>query len=225
MSHSSPGVRIPLRLPTASATFAIAIAGYLAVNLSPYMITALQGAIGADFVAAGWIVTLVLLATAIIGLAVAPLCAGRSRMLVARGGLALGVLAFGIAAMSPSTEVMIASLLLGGAGAGGAVAASGAAFAAFANPDRVAGLNGLANRGGDHGGLGGGSDAGARPDQRLWRASALLPHRAGAEPLAAAGSDHPGRFAAAPAAARHEPRIAGRPVRACCFWRPLRSGQ
>ncbi|UUX58716.1 MFS transporter [Glutamicibacter halophytocola] len=147
MSHSSPGVRIPLRLPTASATFAIAIAGYLAVNLSPYMITALQGAIGADFVAAGWIVTLVLLATAIIGLAVAPLCAGRSRMLVARGGLALGVLAFGIAAMSPSTEVMIASLLLGGAGAGGAVAASGAAFAAFANPDRVAGLNGLANRG------------------------------------------------------------------------------
>lgn len=147
MSHAPHAGRIPLRLPSASATFAIAIAGYLGVNLSPYMITALEVSIGVDFITAGWIVTGVLLATAIVGLSVAPLCAGRSRLSVARGGLLLGVLAFGAAALVPSPAVIIAGLLIGGAGAGGAVAASGAAFAAFINPDRVAGFNGLANRG------------------------------------------------------------------------------
>ncbi|MFF5792669.1 MFS transporter [Paeniglutamicibacter sp. NPDC012692] len=146
MSHAPHAGRIPLRLPSASATFAIAIAGYLGVNLSPYMITALEASIGVDFITAGWIVTGVLLATAIVGLSVAPLCAGRSRLSVARGGLLLGVLAFGAAALVPSPAVIIAGLLVGGAGAGGAVAASGAAFAAFINPDRVAGFNGLANR-------------------------------------------------------------------------------
>ena len=146
MSHAPHAGRIPLRLPSASATFAIAIAGYLGVNLSPYMITALEVSIGVDFITAGWIVTGVLLATAIVGLSVAPLCAGRSRLSVARGGLVLGVLAFGAAALVPSPAVIIAGLLIGGAGAGGAVAASGAAFAAFINPDRVAGFNGLANR-------------------------------------------------------------------------------
>ena len=146
MSHAPNAGRIPLRLPSASATFAIAIAGYLGVNLSPYMITALEVSIGVDFITAGWIVTGVLLATAIVGLSVAPLCAGRSRLSVARGGLLLGVLAFGAAALVPSPAVIIAGLLIGGAGAGGAVAASGAAFAAFINPDRVAGFNGLANR-------------------------------------------------------------------------------
>ncbi|MFJ6415187.1 MFS transporter [Paeniglutamicibacter sp. NPDC091659] len=146
MSHAPHAGRIPLRLPSASATFAIAIAGYLGVNLSPYMITALEVSIGVDFITAGWIVTGVLLATAIVGLSVAPLCAGRSRLSVARGGLLLGVLAFGAAALVPSPAVIIAGLLIGGAGAGGAVAASGAAFAAFINPDRVAGFNGLANR-------------------------------------------------------------------------------
>ena len=147
MSHAPNSGRIPLRLPSASATFAIAIAGYLGVNLSPYMITALEASIGVDFITAGWIVTGVLLATAVVGLSVAPLCAGRSRLAVARGGLLLGVLAFGAAALVPSPAVIIAGLLIGGAGAGGAVAASGAAFAAFINPDRVAGFNGLANRG------------------------------------------------------------------------------
>ncbi|MGL3807456.1 MFS transporter [Paeniglutamicibacter sp. R2-26] len=147
MSHAPHSGRIPLRLPSASATFAIAIAGYLGVNLSPYMITALEVSIGVDFITAGWIVTGVLLATAVVGLSVAPLCAGRSRLAVARAGLLLGLVAFGAAALVPTPAVVIAGLLLGGAGAGGAVAASGAAFAAFTNPDRVAGLNGLANRG------------------------------------------------------------------------------
>src|SRR5690349_7238020 len=87
MSHSDLSARVPLRLPTATATFAIAIAGYLGVNLSPYMITALQTALGADLLTASWIVTGALLATAIVGLAAAPLCAGPRRLLVARAGL------------------------------------------------------------------------------------------------------------------------------------------
>ncbi|WP_120493432.1 MFS transporter [Microbacterium phyllosphaerae] len=137
--------RVPLRLPTATATFAIGIAGYLGVNLSPYMITAAQTGLGIDVLAASWLVTATLLLTAVTGLAIASLCAGAHRRTVARAGLAIAALGFATAALVP--PLMLPALLLGGAGAGGAVAASGAALAAFRNPDRVAGFNGLANRG------------------------------------------------------------------------------
>lgn len=137
--------RIPLRFPTAAATFAIGIAGYLGVNLSPYMITAAQTGLSLDVLAASWLVTATLLLTAVTGLAIAPVCAGTHRRTVARAGLGLAVVGFATAALAPAA--MLPGLLLGGAGAGGAVAASGAALAAFRNPDRVAGFNGLANRG------------------------------------------------------------------------------
>ncbi len=140
-------VRVPLRFPTAAATFAIGIAGYLGVNLSPYMITALQTGFAVDVLTASWIVTATLLATAVTGLASAPLCAGAHRRLVARIGLAASLLGFLAAALVPSPGIVIAGLIVGGIGAGGAVAAAGAALAAFRNPDRVAGFNGLANRG------------------------------------------------------------------------------
>lgn len=139
--------RVPLRFPTAASTFAIGIAGYLGVNLSPYMINALQTGLGLDVLAASWIVTATLLATAITGLAIAPLCAGRHRRLVARAGLALSLAGFVVAGLASVSGIVITALILGGIGAGGAVAASGAALAAFRNPDRVAGFNGLANRG------------------------------------------------------------------------------
>lgn len=145
MSTVDLSTRVPLRLPTATATFAIGIAGYLGVNLSPYMITAAQSGLGIDVLAASWLVTATLLLTAVAGLAIAPLCAGAHRRTVARIGLALATVGFATAALAP--PLMIPALLLGGAGAGGAVAASGAALAAFRNPDRVAGFNGLANRG------------------------------------------------------------------------------
>jgi hypothetical protein len=137
--------RVPLRLPSATATFAIGIAGYLGVNLSPYMITAAQTGLGIDVLAASWLVTATLLLTAVTGLAIAPLCAGGHRRMVARTGLAIAALGFTTAALVPA--LILPALLVGGAGAGGAVAASGAALAAFRNPDRVAGFNGLANRG------------------------------------------------------------------------------
>lgn len=139
--------RVPLRVHTGAATFAIGIAGYLGVNLSPYMITALQQGFGTDVLTASWIVTATLLATAVTGLATAPWCAGRHRRLVARAGLAAGVAGFVTAALVAVPAVAIVGLLIGGIGAGGAVAAAGAALAAFRNPDRVAGFNGLANRG------------------------------------------------------------------------------
>ena len=146
MSHSLPSARIPLRLPSAVATFGIGIAGYLGVNLSPYLITALQGALGTDVLTASWIVTGALLLTAITGLATAKLCAGPRRVQVARVGLVLAAVGFGLAAFVPVPAVVVAGLLLGGLGAGGAVSSSGAALAAFVNPDRVAGFSGLANR-------------------------------------------------------------------------------
>ena len=137
--------RLPIRFSTASSTFLVGIAGYLGVNLSPYMIAAVQTGVGADVLTASWIVTATLLLTALVGLAVAPACAGPRRRLVARVGLILAVVGFGAAALVPA--LVVTGLLLGGVGAGGAVAAAGAALAAFRNPDRVAGLNGLANRG------------------------------------------------------------------------------
>jgi hypothetical protein len=137
--------RVPLRLPTAGSTFIVGIAGYLGVNLSPYMIIAVQQGTGADVLTASWLVTGALLLTALTGLAVAPLCAGHRRRAVARVGLLVAVVGFGLAALVPG--LLLAGLLAGGVGAGGAVAASGAALAAFRNPDRVAGFYGLANRG------------------------------------------------------------------------------
>lgn len=145
MTHAHPSSRVPLRLPTATATFAIGIAGYLGVNLSPYMITAAQDGLGLDVLTASWLVTATLLLTAVTGLTTAPLCAGARRRTVARIGLALALAGFGAAALLPA--LILPGLLAGGVGAGGAVAASGAALAAFRNPDRVAGFNGLANRG------------------------------------------------------------------------------
>jgi hypothetical protein len=146
VSQSVPSVRIPLRLPSAVATFGIGIAGYLGVNLSPYLITALQTALGTDVLTASWIITGALLLTAVTGLATAKLCAGPRRLLVARVGLVLAAVGFGAAALVPAPAVVVAGLLLGGLGAGGAVSSSGAAIAAFVNPDRVAGFSGLANR-------------------------------------------------------------------------------
>lgn len=145
MTTTDLGTRVPLRFPTATATFAIGIAGYLGVNLSPYMITAAQQALDLDVLTASWLVTATLLLTAVAGLSIAPLCAGIHRRTVARTGLVLGVAGFGTAALAPA--LTLPGLLVGGIGAGGAVAAAGAALAAFRNPDRVAGFNGLANRG------------------------------------------------------------------------------
>ena len=80
MSNSLPSVRIPLRLPSAVATFGIGIAGYLGVNLSPYMIAAAQSALGVDVLTASWLITGALLLTAVTGLATAKLSAGPSRL-------------------------------------------------------------------------------------------------------------------------------------------------
>lgn len=137
--------RVALRLPTASATFVIGIAGYLGVNLSPYMIEAVSSALALDILISSWLVTATLLLTAFTGLLVAPWCAGPHRRLVARVAGVVGFLGFISAALVPA--LIVPGLLIGGIGAGGAVAVSGSALAAFRNPDRAAALNGIANRG------------------------------------------------------------------------------
>ena len=146
MTTPDPTVRLPFRVPTLSATFVIAIAGYLGVNLSPYMITALLTVLDTDVLTASWIVTGALLATAVAGLALASLCAGPHRLLVTRIGLTVAAVGFGVAAFIPVPALVVAGLLVGGAGAGGAVAGAGAALAAFRDPDRASAGNGLANR-------------------------------------------------------------------------------
>ncbi|MGW4042229.1 MFS transporter [Streptomyces sp. NPDC004721] len=142
----SPAAGVPLGLRPLTATFTIAVAGYLGINLSPYLLDIVSRTVGTDTVTAGWIVTGMLLATALVGLGTSPLCAGAKRRVVAQVGLLVATVAFGLAALLPTPATVLIGLLIGGAGAGCAVAASGAAFAAFSNPDRVAGINGLANR-------------------------------------------------------------------------------
>lgn len=146
MTSTVKTVRVPLTLRSAVATFGIGTAGYLAVNLSPYMIAAMEDSLGTGVVVAGWAITATLLTTAITCLLVARLSAGNRRLLVARLGLGTAALGFGFAALVPLPALVIAGLVLGGAGAGGALAASSASVAAFLNPDRVSGLSGLSDR-------------------------------------------------------------------------------
>lgn len=136
--------RSPLRFKTVTSTVLIATAGYMGISLAPYMIAAVESGLGIDVVSASWVVTATLVLTAISGLVVAPLCAGRSRRLIARLGLVVSVAGFLGAALAPA--LIIPGLIVGGVGTGGAVAAGGAALASFRNPDRAAAVNGVSNQ-------------------------------------------------------------------------------
>lgn len=137
---------IPLTVKPLSATFTMSVTGYLGINLAPYLIEIITSAVGAGVVTAGWVVTGMLLATAVVGLATSPLCVGRGRRPLAQIGLLVASIAFTVAALLPGPVTVVAGLLIGGAGAGCAVAAAGAAFAAFSDPERVGGAGAFANR-------------------------------------------------------------------------------
>lgn len=139
--------RLPLTPKRTIATFSIGVVGFMSANLVPYLMAALEQSLGIDTGLSGTVLTACLLVTAISCLLVTRLAAGDRRRTVARVGLLVAALGFGTAAFAPPILwLSIAAIVLGGAGAGGAVAAGGAALAAFRNPNRVAGINGLANR-------------------------------------------------------------------------------
>ncbi|WP_207457001.1 MFS transporter [Herbiconiux sp. SYSU D00978] len=146
---NAPGAveRLPLTLPRAVSTFGLAVIGLLTANVLPFMIIALQEALGTGATEAGAVMTGSLLATALTCLAVTRLAEGRRRTLVARVGLAVTVVGYGVAALGLGPALTIAGVIVGGAGAGGAVASSGAALAALRNPNRISAVSGLVNRG------------------------------------------------------------------------------
>lgn len=137
--------RLPLTLRNGSATFLIALASLMMANLAPFIITAL-GSLGFDPVASGNILTWALLASAVVGLGTGRIASGRLRHPLAITGLIVAVVAFGAAALVPSSTVIVTGLIVGGAGVGAAISTSGAAIAALRNPNRISATSGLVNR-------------------------------------------------------------------------------
>ncbi|WP_336662350.1 MFS transporter [Leucobacter sp. USHLN154] len=137
--------RLPLTLRNGSATFLIALASLMMANLAPFIITAL-GSLGFDPVASGNILTWALLASAVVGLGTGRIASGRLRRPLAITGLIVAVVAFGVAALVPSSTVIVTGLIVGGAGVGAAISTSGAAIAALRNPNRISATSGLVNR-------------------------------------------------------------------------------
>ncbi|MBY4228552.1 MFS transporter [Rhodococcus fascians] len=138
--------RLPLNTRRATSTFGMSVLGLLTANLLPFMVIALQDSLGVSVAEAGTIMTGSLLATALACIAVTRLAEGSRRIAVARVGLVVTALGFGVAAFPLGATVTVVGVIVGGAGAGGALAASGAALAALRNPNRMSAANGLVNR-------------------------------------------------------------------------------
>ncbi|WP_172650203.1 MFS transporter [Rhodococcus opacus] len=139
-------VRVPLTLGRGIATFSVFVVGYITANLIPLMIIAMVDDLGTTQTVAGAVLTGSLLATALVCLATTRWAAGRSRHLLGRVSLVVMAAGFAVAATVHSAPIACVAIIVGGIGAGGAVAVGGAALAALNNPNRVSGINGLVNR-------------------------------------------------------------------------------
>nr|WP_271211431.1 MFS transporter [Rhodococcus wratislaviensis]GLK37429.1 MFS transporter [Rhodococcus wratislaviensis] len=139
-------VRVPLTLGRGIATFSVFVVGYITANLIPLMIIAMVDDLGITQTVAGAVLTGSLLATALVCLATTRWAAGRSRHLLGRASLVVMAAGFAVAATVHSAPIACVAIIVGGIGAGGAVAVGGAALAALNNPNRVSGINGLVNR-------------------------------------------------------------------------------
>jgi predicted MFS family arabinose efflux permease len=138
--------RLPLTTKRAISTFGIGVVGFMSANLVPFMILAIQESLDVGATEAGTLMTACLLATALACLAVTRFTEGRGRYRVARLGLLVTAVGFGLAALDLAPAASIIGIITGGIGAGGAVASGGAALAALRNPNRASGISGLANR-------------------------------------------------------------------------------
>ncbi|MFC4902905.1 MFS transporter [Kocuria oceani] len=138
--------RVPLTTTRAVSVFGISVVGFMTANLVPVMIVALTGEPGFSVTGAGALMTASLLVCAVTCLLTSRWSARSGRYIVARAGLGLTAMGFGVAAFVPSVPMVVAGVVLGGVGAGGAVSAGGAALGALRNPDRASGINGFTNR-------------------------------------------------------------------------------
>lgn len=138
--------RVPLTVRKGIAIFGIGGVGFMSANLVPLMMIALSNELGVSTTEAGTVMTASMLLTALTSLFLARMAAGSKRRLIARIGLLVAGVGFGVAAIVPFAPIAIAGVVLGGLGAGGGVAAGGAALAALRNPNRVSGISGVSNR-------------------------------------------------------------------------------
>ena len=145
-SSTTHSTRVPLTATRAVSIFGISVVGFMTANLVPIMLVALIEELAFPATAAGALLTGSLLACAATCLLTSRWASLDGRYVIARSGLALSALGFGAAAFIPSVPAVIAGVLLGGLGSGGAVSASGAALGALRNPDRASGISGFANR-------------------------------------------------------------------------------
>ncbi|CAI3792116.1 MFS transporter [Pseudarthrobacter sp. MM222] len=146
MSQDHQTGRVPLTATRAISVFGISVVGFMTANLVPVMIVALTGEPGFSDTEAGTLMTGSLLACAVTCLLTSKWASRNGRYLIARAGLVLAAAGFGAAAFIPSAPFVIAGVLVGGLGAGGAVSAGGAALGALRNPDRASGISGFTNR-------------------------------------------------------------------------------
>ncbi|WP_180969100.1 MFS transporter [Microbacterium aurantiacum] len=147
MTVADHDARLSLNTRRAISTFGLSVLGLLTANLLPFMVIALEQSVGLGVTEAGAVMTGCLLATAVACVATTRLAEGSRRVLVARLGLAISAVAFAVAAFNPGDVATILAVIVGGAGAGGALSSSGAALAALRNPNRMSAANGLVNRG------------------------------------------------------------------------------
>ncbi|GAB3634039.1 hypothetical protein GCM10027421_33920 [Microbacterium shaanxiense] len=89
------------------------------------MVIALEQSVGLGVTEAGAVMTGCLLATAVAWVSTTRLAEGSRRIAVARAGLALAAVLFAVAAVDPNDLVTILAVIVGGAGAGGALSTSG----------------------------------------------------------------------------------------------------
>ncbi|NLB48180.1 MAG: MFS transporter, partial [Microbacteriaceae bacterium] len=118
---------MPLGWKNGSAVFMLSLAGLMMANLAPLIMSVL-GELGFDIIDQGNILTWALLASAVVGLGTARLAAGAYRRQLAIAGLIVATVGFGLAATLASTAVVVTAFIIGGAGVGTAIAASGAAL-------------------------------------------------------------------------------------------------
>ncbi|SJN11505.1 Permeases of the major facilitator superfamily [Leucobacter sp. 7(1)] len=132
--------------PAMTALITTWVFALLPANLVPAIIEKLVYQLGVSVTTAGLVATGMTLANAAAVLGSRRIVQRGDRVLVARIGLAIMILAFGTGAIWPVAGVSMTALIAGGVGSGLVISAATAAVSATPNPDRATSLVMIVNR-------------------------------------------------------------------------------
>ncbi|MEI2718043.1 MAG: MFS transporter [Candidatus Nanopelagicales bacterium] len=132
----------PLQIAALSVGLTV---GYLAGDLLPEVVNALQADLGMSDSMAGSLTTALLLATALTGLVFARRAGRPGRARFALAGALVSGAGFASAAFAPTTGVLIAGFVVAGVGSGVVLASATAAISTAPDPERASGLAILVN--------------------------------------------------------------------------------